>query len=164
MRYVAFFVLVSLAGSTSAEQQPPSTARTTPTNPVIASKLNTALPLISQQQLNQWLGTWQKRMKLDDWNITVQMLRASQMKPNTIGNSSWDTRIKRATVSVLDPRDYRIPADRIADDIELTIVHELVHVQLAVLPRDPRRAHVEEAVVVKLSEALFNLDRVQRQN
>jgi hypothetical protein len=49
------------------------------------------------------------------------------------------------------------PAE-VTQDIEYTVVHELVHLQLSVLPRDLGKKDVEEVVVNKISDALMQLE------
>jgi hypothetical protein len=45
------------------------------------------------------------------------------------------------------------------DDMELTIVHELVHLQLASLPRSEASRSTEEHAVNGIADALLDLDR-----
>src|SRR5581483_5842500 len=52
------------------------------------------------------LFQWQKRLSLQDWNITVQISRASELKPKTLGNIHWNLDKKSAIIRVLDPADY----------------------------------------------------------
>jgi hypothetical protein len=44
-------------------------------------------------------------------------------------------------------------------DMEFTIVHELVHLQLSSLPRNDASRSAEEKAVNTLTDALLNLDR-----
>jgi hypothetical protein len=114
---------------------------------------------VSQAQVDTWLRNWQKRLSLDDWEIRAQIVRASELKPDTLGNLKWNSATKTATVRVLNPLDYDLPAPEIPTDIEYTVVHELIHLQLAALPRDPGNRSIEEKVVNRISEALFSLDK-----
>jgi len=66
---------------------------------------------------------------------------------------------RRALIWVLDPSDYRLPFREILDDMELTIVHELVHVKVASLPRSEASRSSEEHAVNGIAEALLGLDR-----
>ena len=77
-------------------------------------------------------------MNLKDWNIQVQLVRADQLEPKTLGNIHWDTNIKAATIGVLSPLDYKMAYEPMLKDMEFTIVHELVHLELASLPRARR--------------------------
>jgi hypothetical protein len=114
---------------------------------------------IDHNRVAGWVKRWQERLKLQDWRIESRIVRKSELKPDTLGNLKWNSEDKSAIIRVLDPRDYDLPASRIAEDMELTVVHELIHLHLSVLPRDPQKKGVEEQVVDKISVALFNLER-----
>lgn len=105
------------------------------------------------------LAIWQKRLNLESWKITVKLVRASELKPKTLGNIHWDTPVKAANIRVLTVSDYRLPYDKMLDDIEFTIVHELVHLQLSSLPRSEASRGAEERAVNQITQALLNLDR-----
>ena len=107
----------------------------------------------------QKLQTWQDRMNLKDWNIRVQLVRADQLEPKTLGNIHWDTDSKSATISVLSTEDYRLPWKAMLDDMEFTVVHELVHLELASLPRSDASRRVEEHAVNEIANALLKLAR-----
>lgn len=118
-----------------------------------------SIATVTDSQVNGWLRTWQSRLSLDDWEITAQIVRSTDLKPNTLGNLKWNSATKRAVVRVLSPLDYDLPAAEVPTDMEYTVVHELIHLQLAALPRDPGAKNVEERVVNRLSEALFALEK-----
>ena len=61
---------------------------------------------------------------------------------------------KMAMISVLDPRDYNLRGGELKLDLECTIVHELVHIQVS--PLDAKNADVREDVVNKIMTALVN--------
>jgi hypothetical protein len=50
------------------------------------------------------------------------------------------------------------------DDMELTIVHELVHLELASLPRSQASRDSEEHAVNGIADALLTLDRQKHLN
>lgn len=114
---------------------------------------------VTVAQVQTWLASWQKRLSLDDWKVIAQIVRSSDLRPDTLGNLKWNSATKTATVRVLSPLDYDLPASEIPTDIEYTVVHELVHLQLAALPRDPANKNIEEKVVNRISEALFALEK-----
>jgi len=100
------------------------------------------------------MHAWQKRLGMDDWNMTLQVVRQSEIDPNAWGSSHWDSRAKTATIQVLDPRDYNLKGADLRLDMECTIVHELVHIQISPLgPADPQ---VKEDVVNRIMTALLN--------
>jgi hypothetical protein len=111
--------------------------------------------------LNQKLWIWQKRLRLQDWNIAVKLARSADLRPRTLGNINWDRKERSAVISVMDPDDYKLKGSAMLDDMEMTLVHELVHLHLSGLPRNDETKKVEEQAVNMLAEALVKLDRKQ---
>ena len=105
-------------------------------------------------RLMDQMKSWQKRLGLDDWTMTLQVVRQREINPNAWGSSHWDIHAKTATIQVLDPRDYNLKGTDLRLDMECTIVHELVHIQVS--PLDARDVHVREDVVNKIMAALLN--------
>jgi hypothetical protein len=100
------------------------------------------------------MKSWQKRLGLDNWTMTLQVVRQSEIDPNSWGSSHWDPHAKTATIMVLDPRDYNLKGADLRLDMECTIVHELVHIQVS--PLDAPNTHTLEDVVNKIMVALLN--------
>jgi hypothetical protein len=113
----------------------------------------------SQEFINDRLAVWRQRLKLEEWRISVVMTHRSDLKPKTLGGIRWDKTKKSAVLWVLDASDYRLPFREMLDDMELTIVHELVHLELASLPRSEASRSSEEHAVNGIAEALLGLDR-----
>jgi hypothetical protein len=105
------------------------------------------------------LWVWQKRLNLQDWNISVIMSRTSDLKPKTLGNIHWDADKKTAVIRVLDPADYKMPFNEMLADMEFTVVHELIHLELSSLPRSDASRRDEEHAVNQIADALLKLDR-----
>ena len=114
---------------------------------------------IARRFVDEKLAVWRERLKLEDWKISVVMTRLSDLPPKTLGGISWDKSKKSAVIWVLDPADYRLPFRETLDDMELTIVHELVHLDLASLPRGHASRGREERAVSGIAEAMLGLDR-----
>jgi hypothetical protein len=113
----------------------------------------------SEAQIASCVRVWQHRLRLDDWKIETRIVRANELKPDTLGNLKWNSISRTAIIKVLSPLDYDIPVADIPEDMEYTVVHELVHLQLSALPRDLNRRDVEEQVVNKISDALMTLEK-----
>jgi hypothetical protein len=107
-----------------------------------------------EAHLDHQMKMWQKRLRLEDWNLTVRLVRQSEIEPNSWGMAEWDPVAKTGTISVLDPRDYNLHGGELKLDMECTIVHELVHIQVS--PLGARDEGAQEAVVNKLMSALMN--------
>lgn len=111
----------------------------------------------AQKFVNQKLQIWQERLNLKGWNIKARLVRQSALEPGTLGNVNWDTAIKKAEIGVLSTLDYTLSYDEMLADMEFTVVHELVHLQLASLPRSEASRSTEEHAVNELSSALLRL-------
>lgn len=113
---------------------------------------------LAQQYANEKLVLWQQRLQLGDWRITWTMAHRCDLKPNTVGQIHWDRARKSATILVLDSSDYKMPFNAMLDDMEMTIIHELVHLKLTPLPHSEASRGGEEQAVDGISEALFALE------
>ena len=109
--------------------------------------------------IEEKLAVWQQRLKLEDWRISVAITRRDSLKPKTLGGIRWDKGKKSAVMAVMDPAEYRLPFREMLDDMEFTIVHELVHLELASLPRSEASRSSEEHAVNQITDALLRLDR-----
>jgi len=114
---------------------------------------------LAQRFLDERLAIWRQRLKLEDWRISAVMTRRSELAPKTMGGIRWDKSKKSAVIWVLDPSDYRLPFREMLDDMELTIVHELIHLELTSLPRREASRGSEERAVDGIAEAMLGLDR-----
>jgi len=112
------------------------------------------------------LAVWQKRLNLQDWNISIAVSRASELKPKTLGNIHWDSDKKTAVLRVLDPADYKLAFNDMLQDVEFTVVHELIHLELSPvlspLQRNDANRREEEHAVNHMADALLKLDRANK--
>lgn len=133
---------------------------TTPAKAPARARSAKAQPVeVSDTQVEKWTKEWQARLSLSDWNVSTLIVHTGDLKPETLGNLRWNSADKTAVIRVLSPSDYDLPAAEIPVDIEYTILHELIHLQLSVLPRDAAAKGTEERVVNRISEALFALEK-----
>jgi len=107
-----------------------------------------------ESHLDRQLRSWQKRLGMEEWRLTVRLVRQKDLDKNTWGNAEWDPDEKTGTISVLDPVDYNLKGGGLRLDMECTIVHELVHIQVS--PLDARDENVREDVVNRIMTALLN--------
>ena len=84
---------------------------------------------------------------------------ALDLRQGTLGNIHWDADKKSATIRVLDAADYTAPLVAILKDMEFTIVHELIHLELASLPRSDASRSDEEFAINHLTDALLQSAR-----
>lgn len=101
------------------------------------------------------LAFWKGRLKLDAWSVIVTIASPNDLRPGTLGNIHWDPDKKTAVIRILD--NAGTPDD--LSNMECTIVHELIHLQLAALPRTDESRIAEEAAVNNIADALLQLER-----
>lgn len=141
-----FTVLLLLAGGVMAEP------------PASRDRVTSIRPVVTNEQTHDWLKMWQKRLGLEDWKIEVKIVRLWELEQSTLAHIDWSTPKHTALIKVLNPADYELPADKIPGDMELSIVHELVHLHLSVLPLNKSSRAAEEQVVATIAEALVSLE------
>ena len=157
-------LLLSLAGNCSAQSVPQTSAQSCAQTAATVTCPQERTALAASFTMEK-LWRWQKRLQLEDWKIAVAVARASELKPKTLGNIHWDTDKKTATIRILDPADYEMPLPEMLKDMEFTVVHELIHLELASvlspLSRNDASRREEEHAVNHMADALLKLDRGQ---
>jgi hypothetical protein len=149
-RIVAYlFISLSTLGLAAAGLTPATVAA----GPVAPQEREAA----AQKFVLAKLQLWQERMNLTDWHIQVNLVRPGALEPKTLGNIHWNTDTKQATIGVLSAYDYKLPFSEMLEDMEFTVVHELVHLDLASLPRSEASRRTEEHAVNELASALLKL-------
>src|SRR5437667_6525740 len=98
-------LLLSFAGRSSAQ-------------PVAADMSPQERTALAASFSTEKLSRWQKRLNLEDWKISVAVVRASDLKPKTLGNIHWDSDKKTAIIRVLDTADYQMPLPEMLRDME----------------------------------------------
>lgn len=139
---MAFFLAVASAGVCLAPQ--------TQSEPPLRDR-----GALADEYVHEKLPFWQKRLELRDWKISILSVHSSGLRPRTLGNIHWDADQKTAVIRVLDASDYKTPYRAALKDMEFTIVHELIHLELASLPRTDASRSDEEHAVNHLADALL---------
>ena len=143
---LSFVVLVAFAPGCKAQA-------------VTSEAVSVDISASSGSYVTEKLAVWQKRLKLEDWSITAALTRATDLKPKTLGNIHWDSDKKQAVIHVLDPADYHMPYREMLDDMEFTVVHELIHLKLSPLlstvARNEASRRDEEHTVNNIADALL---------
>jgi hypothetical protein len=138
-------------------QQPNSSS------PTVCPETARERTVVAERFAAERLSVWQKRLNLQDWAVSLQVVRATELKPKTLGNIHWDADKKTAVIRVLDPADYKLPFQEMLQDLEFTVVHELIHLELSPvlspLQRNDANRREEEHAVNHMAEALLKLDR-----
>ena len=101
--------------------------------------------IITQSQLESWAQTWQAKLGLEEWKVSISQTHTPQLGPDTLGNMNASLANHSATISVLNPDDYAhighgyelLSADDVYTDVQRTIVHEMLHLELSILDHRP---------------------------
>lgn len=105
---------------------------------------------------------WQKILRLQDWIITVHIRRERDFTLSDSNAEIITTLPKRmATIHILDPIDYP-PDQSEPQDMELSLVHELLHIHLFTFfadREDEMRIVAEEQAIEAISRGLIALAR-----
>lgn len=122
---------------------------------------------LAGKYLDQRLALWQDRLNLQDWKISIIQSHPSGLRAGTLGNIHWDADRQTAVIRVLDASDYHMPMNAALKDMEFTVVHELIHLELSSLTknfksRSEESYSGEEQAVNRMADALLKLDRPAR--
>lgn len=113
---------------------------------------------LAERYVREKLAFWQRRLNLQDWTISVVMSHPTDLRHRTLGNIHWNADKKAAVIRVLDASEYQMPFRATVKDMEFTVVHELIHLELASLPRSEASRSEEEYAINHLATALMQLD------
>ncbi len=116
---------------------------------------------MTKPDLKALVAEWQFRLKLQDWDVRVRYCRRYDM-PAAQGECRYTPEDKKAVVTILDPNDYE-PNDFWPQDVEETVVHELLHLHLGtIVTIDAKddRSTVQEQVINAIAHALVETKRM----
>lgn len=120
---------------------------------------------MTQDELTALGRVWQERLRLQDWDITVRFARVTEFEhKSTMGDCDTFPDKRSALIRIQDPQDWHEAPSHLAScpwDLELTLVHELLHVHFRKSqPRvGGRRWSDHEAAIHRVSEALVRAYR-----
>lgn len=116
--------------------------------------------VFTQEELVEKCAEWQGILKLQDWTIAVGIVRDRQMKNKGQAEISYSLPKKMAIISLLDPIDY--DNDTFPQDMEQSLVHELVHLHIASFD-ETESGSLEEIMLEQatdtIAKALVNVKR-----
>jgi len=113
---------------------------------------------LAHRYVHEVLPYWQRRLQLDEWHVYVLLSRPADLRPGTLGNIHWDAEKKTATIHVMDASGYPADIARMLKDMEVTIVHELVHLELASLPVSDADRSNQEFAIDHITDALLRTE------
>ena len=112
---------------------------------------------LSPDQLSDLCVEWQRRLGLADWRVSIRYVRGWEIS-GAEGRCSPEPSRRLALIAVLDPIDYN-PANEWPQDVEVTVVHELLHCYHHAGERGSREDLLLEQGVEATARALVALRR-----
>lgn len=116
--------------------------------------------IYTEAELRKRVKYWQERLRLQDWRIIVQIVRARDMEhDDEVGAlCQWNLYNKIARISILDPADH---IDWVAQDMEWVLVHEMLHLHIAAI--DPEGTEEKSMAVEQAIESMtYGYMRLER--
>ena len=101
---------------------------------------------------------WQKRLRLTNWDINFKVVSKADMPGDMVGLCQRWENMNTAEILILDPKDLR--SRPFEDTIEATIVHELLHLIVSPLFRNPAsdfEDHAQEAAIEAIAKGLVEI-------
>jgi hypothetical protein len=108
--------------------------------------------------VHEILPYWQGRLALNEWNVHILLSRPEDLRPGTLGNIHWAREKMSATIRVMDATGYHDDVVAMLKDMQVTVVHELVHLELASLPVADADRSNQEFAIDHLTDALLTGD------
>lgn len=122
-----------------------------------------AAVVVGNDTLRVLCDYWQKALRLQDWVVIVRLARASEFA-NSIhcgGQVEWSILKRAAVIKISEAEDYANLCNKdfeIEQDMEVTLVHELLHLHTAplahVLKAESLEERYEEQMIDAVSRAL----------
>lgn len=114
---------------------------------------------MNQQELQELCGVWQKRLRLQDWDVKVVVVRVRDMGPEKSACVSVLSTKRNAVIQIMDERDVTDEPHFTAvyRGQELDLVHELLHIYTDPfqVQRPSSQEVSEEQMIHALSTALI---------
>jgi hypothetical protein len=112
--------------------------------------------ILTLDELKELCAQWQEILRLQDWQVAVSISRARDFEgENACGECRWVLSRKEALIRILDPLDYS-PNNVFPQDMERTLVHELLHLHFAEISEKAEAAGVN--IDTSLEQALHGID------
>lgn len=114
---------------------------------------------LAESFLLKRLSVWQRRLQLGEWQIDLLLAHPDDLRRKTLGSIKWDSGKKTATIRVQHPDQYDTSFHAALADMEFTVVHELLHLEMASLPRSEASRSEEEVAINRIAATMLKLDR-----
>jgi hypothetical protein len=115
---------------------------------------------MTTRKLQSLLAKWQKILRLQDWDVTIEFKRYNFFNGEyNVAKTIFREAIKSANVFIMADID-RFDAN-LSKDIELDVVHELIHLHTMTFGDEDYRLSEEQATEA-MAKAFVGLDREKK--
>ena len=119
--------------------------------------------ILNLEELRQLCREWQKRLHLENWHILVDIKRRDEFDiEDSQGEIHYQLCSADASISIVDHCDW--PTDTLfKQDMEKTLVHELLHIPMAIFEPDeddePIKHDLWEQFIETMARNLVSIKR-----
>ena len=119
--------------------------------------------VLTLDELQEKCTYWQEKLGLLHWRVSVEIKRGRDIPMKGCGGcNEFNIAIECASICILDPADYPDTLPLFAEDMETTLVHELLHITMRYFAA-PEEHSLEdihlEAAISRLARVLVGLRR-----
>ncbi|HST21155.1 MAG TPA: hypothetical protein VLR90_08570 [Blastocatellia bacterium] len=104
---------------------------------------------------------WQRQLRLSDWQVKIKIVRRYDLQPGRVAQCEYFITSKSAIISLLDAIDFHPATEFVDRDHEVGLVHELLHLHVALF--EPKAETLEqkmsEVAIESIAQALVLLNR-----
>lgn len=97
---------------------------------------------MTQAELESLCAKWQKRLRLQDWNVKVEVVRFFDI-PEKLGEAEIHNQRKEAVIRIIGESDRREQRDT---PVEHTLIHELLHLHFEPFWDQDKYTEMEQAI------------------
>lgn len=105
--------------------------------------------MTTKETAHELVREWQDRLHLQNWEIVVFVKRHYDFESPKLGENRWVLAKRQSIIRLLDPQDYD-PTFAPMPEMELTVIHELLHCHFAPFDRkpdgEPESIAIEQAI------------------
>jgi len=112
-----------------------------------------------QDRADALVDVWKRRLGLDPWEIIVKFCNMEDIEAGGEANVAVSQSLRRGIIKILWPDEYNryeTYNDDFPQDIEQTIIHELLHIPIMSFA-DPEKGSLEDVAVENFVEQTAKL-------
>jgi|APSaa5957512622_1039677.scaffolds.fasta_scaffold13869_3 hypothetical protein len=110
-------------------------------------------------EIQDHLRYWQERLRVQDWDVTLRVLRYHEMGEGLLGQCFRNDASRTAEIRLLALEDVSGSVTPPGRDLEVTLVHELLHVLFHGASDETENRIAFEQAIDATARALVELDR-----